>query len=69
MKDEEEDMIKKLMLTAAVAGALVVPAAPAQATTCIAADPTVHYVLCDVVYDTTMSVAAPVLCKFQLLCY
>lgn len=62
-------MIKKILLTAAVAGALAIPAAPAHATTCAAADPTVDFVLCDVVYDTVMDVAAPVLCKFQLLCY
>ena len=62
-------MFKKLLLTAALAGALAVPAAPAQATTCAAADPTVHFVVCDVVYDTTMDVAGPILCKFQLLCY
>lgn len=62
-------MVKKLFLTAAVAGALAIPAVPAQATTCSAADPTVDFVLCDVVYDTVMDAAAPVLCKWQILCY
>lgn len=58
-------MIKRLLVTAAVAGALLVPAAPSHATTCIAADPTVDYVLCDVVYATV----APIACKAKLLCY
>lgn len=62
-------MIKKLLLASAVVGAVAIPVAPAQATTCSAADPTVDFVLCDVVYETVMDVAAPVLCKFQLLCY
>jgi hypothetical protein len=58
-------MIKKLLLTAAVAGALVVPAAPAHATTCAADEPTLHYVLCDVVHATV----APIACRAKLLCY
>ncbi|MDQ3957054.1 MAG: hypothetical protein M3273_01900 [Actinomycetota bacterium] len=62
-------MIKKALLAGAVAAALVVPAAPAQATTCAASDPLVDYVLCDVAYTTVMRVAGPVLCKVNLLCY
>lgn len=58
-------MIKKLLLTAAVAGALAVPAAPAHATTCAVADPTLDYVVCDVVYATV----APIACRAKLLCY
>jgi hypothetical protein len=53
------------LLTAAVAGALAVPAAPARATTCAVADPTLDYVVCDVVYATV----APIACRAKLLCY
>lgn len=59
-------MIKRLLVTAAVAGALLVPAAPSHAdTTCAAADPTIDYVVCDVVYATV----APIACRVKLLCY
>ena len=59
-------MIKRLLVTAAVAGAMLVPAAPSNAaTTCQAADPTVDFVVCDVVYGTV----APLACRVKLLCY
>lgn len=43
----------KLFTVAAFAAGMIGSAAPAQASTCIAADPTVDYVLCDVVYPAT----------------
>jgi hypothetical protein len=58
-------MLKKLLLTAAVAGAMVVPVPPAQATTCAAQDPLVEYVVCDIVWATV----APIGCKVKLWCY
>lgn len=58
-------MLKKLLLTAAVAGAMVAPAAPAHATTCAASDPLVEYVVCDTVYATV----APILCRAKIGCY
>lgn len=57
--------IKRVLLLVAAIGAISVPAAPAQATTCLAADPTVDYVVCQTVYPT----AAALTCKVQLLCY
>lgn len=59
-------MIKRLLVTAAVAGALLVPAAPSHAdTTCAVFDPTLDYVVCDVVYANV----APIACRVKLLCY
>jgi hypothetical protein len=57
--------IKRVLLMLAAVAAISVPAAPASATTCIAADPTVDYVVCDTVYP----VVARAACKIGLLCY
>jgi hypothetical protein len=51
--DEEVPLrskVIKLLAVAAFAAGMVGSAAPAQASTCAAADPTVEYVVCDVVY-------------------
>ena len=58
-------MIKRCLLTAACAAALLIPAAPSHATTCAAADPTVDAVVCQTVYPT----AAALTCKVKLFCY
>ena len=58
-------MIKRVLLVFAAIAAISVPAAPASATTCMAADPTVDYVVCQTVYP----VAAQLACKVKLLCY
>jgi hypothetical protein len=58
-------MLKKVLLTAALGAALLIPAGPAHATTCAAADPTVDYVVCDVVYPPVFSA----LCKVKVGCY
>lgn len=42
-------LTRAILLLATIA-AVAAPAAPAHATTCAASDPTVDYVLCDVVY-------------------
>lgn len=52
-------MLRKLFLTAAVAGALVIPAAPSHATSCSAEDPAVDLVLCQVVWANV----APATCR------
>jgi hypothetical protein len=57
--------IKKVVLLLATVAAVAAPAVPAHATTCAAADPTVDYVLCDVVYPPVASAA----CRVKLLCY
>lgn len=51
-----------LVLTAFAAVAL--PAIPAHATTCDASDPTVKFVVCDVVYSNTF----PILCHVKIGC-
>ena len=58
-------MIKRVLATAAIAAAMLVPAAPSHATTCAAADPTVDAVVCQTVYP----VAAGLTCKVKLFCY
>jgi hypothetical protein len=57
--------IKRVLLVLGAMAAISVPAAPAHATTCMAADPTVDYVVCQTVYP----VAARAACKVGLLCY
>jgi hypothetical protein len=58
-------MIKRVLLVFAAVAAISIPAAPAHATTCQAGDPTVHYVVCEVVYPPVARAA----CKIGLLCY
>lgn len=58
-------MRKKAMLILAAAAALtVVPASASNASTCIAADPTVDYVVCQVVYPTVMQTVCKPLGKY-----
>jgi hypothetical protein len=53
----------RLLAVAAFVGGMFGAATPAQASTCVAADPTVDYVLCDTVYNPTMRVVCTVVDK------
>jgi hypothetical protein len=57
--------LKKAILLLGAVAAIAAPAAPAHATTCAAADPTVDYVVCQTVYPTVAGAA----CRVKLLCY
>jgi hypothetical protein len=58
-------VIRKTLLTAALAAALLIPVGSAHATTCAASDPTVDEVLCETVYPPV----AQTLCKVKIGCY
>ena len=57
--------IKGALLVLTAFAAVALPAMPAHATTCAASDPTVDYVLCEVIYPPVASAA----CHAKLLCY
>ena len=54
----------RLLAVASFAAGMVGAAAPAQASTCIIADETLDYVVCDVVYPTTVGTACRVIAKY-----
>ena len=56
-------MIKRLLVTAVVAGGLLIPAAPSHAASCQASPPAAHLVVCGVVYDTVYPIACKVVLK------
>lgn len=57
--------IKGALLVLAAFAAVALPAFPAHATSCGASDPTVDYVVCDVIYPPVAWTA----CHAKLLCY
>ena len=56
-------MRRKLLVMLFAGSALFAIPAPGNASTCAAADPTIDYVVCDVVYRTAVEVACKPLAK------
>lgn len=57
--------LKGALLLLTTVAAIALPAFPAHATTCAAADPTVDYVVCQTVYP----LGGQIFCKTKLGCY
>ena len=56
--------VMKVLAVAAFAAGMVGAAAPAQASTCAASNPTVDYVVCDTIYNPVVGTACRAIQKW-----